>query len=612
MAQAVQYVVQVAANVLSKVIGAELAAAVTSFVVNAAVAWGLSYATSLITGAVSGAVTGPSDAKIPLRQAIPPRRAGYGRARISGAYLLFEEMEGVSYDTLAIHDGKIDGIEEHYLHDDLVTLNENHVVQELADGRYHAGGDPDTPGGGIIRFETALGEDTETPNPWFIAALGDIWTADHRGDGIARIDLRCRSVKSEDFSWVYPFGLPQPSVVARLQPVFDPRDPAQDVNDRSTWVWSKNPVLHLLHYLIVERGYNYARRIFPAIDTWIRAADVCDEDIAKDGGGTEKLYEQGGVFNRETPPATVIATMLASFDGWMGERGDGALQVFAGRYYAPTITIGEKHILDYTVQRFVVDEEAVNELIGKFTDPENNWSEAEAEPWRDEDDIIARGKTRSRPIDLFWVQSASQVRRLLKRQMIRAQGLRMSIRTTLYGLAALGHRYVRVQNPELEATADIVCQVERMRIDLMSMSVELDLVAIDPFIDAWDPSEEEGDGAGSGEVIEITPPPEMEDITAAPAFTGSSARVTITFADPDRDDYMFAIRWRVQDEGGEPGPWEELVTTDADSDGGTITLASRIVALDTVYDVQAAFIFATGNYSDWAPEPPSEVDTTPP
>src|SRR4051794_37583662 len=40
----------------------------------------------------------------PIKTGFAPRRSGFGQARLSGVYTLFEATGGVSFDVLALHD----------------------------------------------------------------------------------------------------------------------------------------------------------------------------------------------------------------------------------------------------------------------------------------------------------------------------------------------------------------------------------------------------------------------------------------------------------------------------------------------------------------------------
>jgi hypothetical protein len=114
----------------------------------------------------------------------------------------------------------------------------------------------------------------------------------------------------------------------------DPRDPSQDMDDQSTWVWDddacRNPALALLFYLLGYRITNPTTseellavgKGIPAnridLDSFAVAANICDEEIGKVGGGTEPRYRCDGVWSEGDSPTTVMdmlkATMNADLD----------------------------------------------------------------------------------------------------------------------------------------------------------------------------------------------------------------------------------------------------------------------------------------------------------
>lgn len=114
----------------------------------------------------------------------------------------------------------------------------------------------------------------------------------------------------------------------------DPRDPSQDMGDQSTWVWDddacRNPALALLFYLLGYRITNPSTseellavgKGIPAnridLDSFAVAANICDEEIGKVGGGTEPHYRCDGVWSEGDSPTTVMdmlkATMNADLD----------------------------------------------------------------------------------------------------------------------------------------------------------------------------------------------------------------------------------------------------------------------------------------------------------
>lgn len=503
MAQAAQAAIRFIGRILVKVgVSQAAASAIATVVVTTTIAVakavGLAYLSRAAAGGARPDLPKAEDGKAPIRQDVPLRLSGYGRARIAGAYMLYEERAGVSYDVVALHDGPIDAIEQIYLNEDAVGLFGD-VVTEGAGGRY---------AGGVVRVQTRLGAATETAYPRVVAGLPGVWTADHRGDAIASLALECASVANDRFATVYPNGLPGPSAVARLQRVFDPRDGAQSFAAPQTWTWSRNPVLHLLHYLtdpVRGMGLNYARRIAPALASWRQAASDCDALVEVSPGVTEPRYTAGGWYPHNADPIAVVDSILTTCDGWIAARGDGALVVSAGVWRAPTVTLEDEHVLEYGLQRFVPDEESVNELTVLYTEPGLNWSEAPAEPWLDIEDKAARGFDRVSSVSAPWIQSRTQARRIAKREVARANATaRGWVRCTLYGLEALAERYLRLRLARGPATLrDLTVEVQQIEIDFTGMTVLIEWIALGAEIDEWSPT----GGAGQPPTVPpVTPP----------------------------------------------------------------------------------------------------------
>lgn len=464
---------------------------------------GLTFAGLVGTVALTGALIGlqlllpkpglpkQEDGSQPLRQAIPPRNGGYGRARPQPYYMLYEAQNGTSYDVLALVSGRIGGVAELYLHDDVVDVDGSGTVQGFPDGRY---------GGGRVKILTRNGQATETAYAEVVAALPSIWTPNHRGDGIASLALICAGVKAEDFTTVYPHGLPQPSAVMDLYPVWDPRDPAQSRDNPATWTVKDNPVLALIDYLTHPdhgMGLDYDSVIAPAIDEWMAEADLCDAPVAKRSGGTERRYRANGWYTFDTKPEDVLGALLSTCDGWLAEDADGVLRLYVGVYRAPDdrLTIRERHVLAFSVQHGVADEERINEIAISYISPDHRYKEVQCQPWRDEADISATGRVRSQQLSLSWVQSHSQARRLAKRAMARfAAPMRGEMTLTLFGLALLGRRWAPVQLPFVAGLEDAVVEIQGARVDLANGRVTIQWIVVDPAtIDAWDPAMEEGD-----------------------------------------------------------------------------------------------------------------------
>lgn len=555
---------------------------------------GLTYGVQVLT---APDIPKPEVGKTNFKQNIPPRRSGYGRARIAGYYMLWEASAS-AYDIVALHDGRIGGFVSFYLNDDAVTLgylgNPNRVTPVEGD-KY--GGE-----GVFIYWRPGdATEDSYNSEVDFSELGSDIWTGLHRGDGIASTMLLCRAASAEHFPNRYPNGVPQISAVCDQTPVYDWRDVGQGFGDEGTWEASDNPVVNLAHYLCVAPHgprYEWTTRILPRLADWTTAADACDEPIPLKAGGFEERYTVGGFYSYDNAPTDVIASLLSSFDGWMAEGGDGALIVRAGNYEPPTVTLDmdEGHITGFQYRRFTPDNEAVNELRVSYTSPAHDYTEVETDPWRDEDDILARGVVRSQPISLIWVQRNSQARRLAKRRMSRlSAGVRGTVTTNLAGLEALGERYVRLRIPTVATLADIVVEVEKVEFDLLNLACTITWTAADPNVDSWNPETEEGDGPVQPDRAEpmVIDAPTINLVTAF--VDGGGKRLHVKLVDPARPDLTPATRWRVT--GGVS--WVEATHTGAAPSGGFVQVDTGFVTTPASIDVQAKWI-AAGGQSDWS------------
>jgi hypothetical protein len=317
-------------------------------------------------------------------------------------------------------------------------------------------------------------------------------------------------------------------------------------------------------------------------------------------GGTEARYHFGGNCPTNLEPQSRRDAMLASCDGWMSTNAKGYLVIKAGRYVAPTLTITGDHITAYEWSSLAAEESRVNKLVVSYLDASRDYTETEADPWLDTTDIAAGGFERPENLQLLWVQSRSQARRLAKRKMSRLASLRRGqIVTGLYGLNAFGHRYIRIQNAELASMADVVVEVMGVEFDPMSATVVIDVILADTGIDAWNPATEEGAAVSGSD----RPPPEP---LAAPTIdtvtpfyedngTGSGIRLTIDGDGPNREDLTWFARWRVDGTTS----WVEAQFTDAAS-GSPVLLTTGFVPSDATLEVQIAYQTGSGTLSPWS------------
>lgn len=594
------------------------------------------------------------------RQTIPPRVWACGRCRPGASYMLFEVASGVSWDVLAVCGGPIGGYVTFYLQDDVVTIDaagDGRVLTTpgFTDGRY---------GNGEVRIFTRVGLATETAFANVVAALPSIWTNDHRGDTIASLAMFCGPVGQSEFGRRYPYQLPNLTAALDGPAVWDFRDLAQNPADPATWTayaaydagatyalgaralyqgvvylsavagnignlpaptldpatglplsWTPgkwvssigNPVLRLVDLLVSPdhgMGLDRTKLIDPVVASLIVEANLCDVLIERKDLDFEPTYVAQGFYNYDTDPAEVIGAVCAAADIWMTTDVNGTLALKVGHYRAPTITLKERHIIDMDVADGLPDDQIVNEMKLSFTSPVQVYKTVPGQTLDDDDDISLRGVTRSKTLALPWVQVHSQSRRLQKRAMARELApLRGTMVTKLYGLAALGQRWIGLQYPERPGLEDVVVEVTRAENDWKSGRVTFDWILIDPTtIDAWDAATEEGTQPTDPDSLVPGGLPVPEDVNVDSAGILSDGTVfNVSFLDQGRPDLAYVVRYRLVDDGtGNPGPWVEQSVTETGVTAGRAQLSTFVVISQETYAFEVASKNSNGTYSDWS------------
>ena len=534
----------------------------------------------------------PETASTSVKQPRPPRVSAYGQSRLYGAYALYEtSSNGTAVDVFAVHDGEMDGLVGFYLNDDTITLAGN-TVQAGADGRY---------GGSKLKVYWTTGANPGTAISAITSLVPSIWSSAHRGDGVVIMALTCATVKAEDFLKIYPNGVPTLSMVARWQRCPDPA--AVDPTDESGWTWTENSIRQLLHYKLVREGVDYATKIEPAIASWIAASAVCDEAVSLKAGGTEARWRSGLSHKHTDAHKAVTAALLATCDGWIAPRSDGAFAVYAGKYYEPTVTIGPSEIVSFEWDGVGVDDDsAVNEIVCSYVSTAHAYNSVEADPWTDEDDIADRGQVLSTTLEQQ-VPSNGQIRRLAKRQMARTNAIhRGTVTTNRAGRIVRGERYIALQIIDAGTTFfDGVAEITALTRNVETGGVTFAWVAADPNVDAWNPATEEGDPAAVGDRIAPAPldTPEIDGLVLShlddSGDDSAGARIEITVLGPDRDDLTWFARWRVV--GG--AIWNEQTYSDI-APGPSVVLLSGFVPVIASIVVEAAYGVGDGRVSDWS------------
>lgn len=270
------------------------------------------------------------------------------------------------------------------------------------------------------------------------ARMGDT----RRFTGLAYIHLRFKltgnSKKTDS-----PFAQSIPSritVRGKGAKVYDPRfdstvpggSGSQRADDQSTWAWdngaARNPPLQLLWFLLGWRingklavGLGIPKERID-LESFITAANLCDEPVALAAGGTEPRYRSDGVFSEADSPTTVIdalkASMYADFDDVGGKL---RLFVFYNDLAVPQASFDTGNVLgEFEWRQTPALDETFNIVRGIFTDPSDNALYQPVDYPQIELDSVD-GIDRIDTFDLPMVQSASQAQRLAKQRLQRQQ-----------------------------------------------------------------------------------------------------------------------------------------------------------------------------------------------
>lgn len=210
----------------------------------------------------------------------------------------------------------------------------------------------------------------------------------------------------------------------------DPRLPSVDLEDQSTWVWddeaSRNPALALLFYLLGYRinGLLAIGKGIPEdridVESFITAANICDEGVPDINGNLEPRYRCDGVWSEGDAPTTVIDTLKACMNADLDDVGGKLrLTVFHNDLALPAADFSDGDIIDAFVwEPQPALDQTFNIVRGVYTDPSDDGLYQQVdypEQSIDSPDGIDRIDTFNLPM----VQSSSQAQRLAALRLAR-------------------------------------------------------------------------------------------------------------------------------------------------------------------------------------------------
>jgi hypothetical protein len=204
------------------------------------------------------------------------------------------------------------------------------------------------------------------------------------------------------------------------------------IDDQATWTWNsdacRNPALQLLNYLIgykingklaVGKGIPPARIDF---ESFLTAANACDETVTLAAGGTEPRYRTDGIFSEADDMALVLGQYKSSMNAITDDAG-GQIRcvVLVNDLADPIADFDENDIIGQVDWKPNSDlNDRFNIVRGSFTDA-STASLYQANEYPEQELTSPDGIDRTFTVDYPLVQSAAQCQRLAKQRLQRAQ-----------------------------------------------------------------------------------------------------------------------------------------------------------------------------------------------
>ncbi len=196
-------------------------------------------------------------------------------------------------------------------------------------------------------------------------------------------------------------------------------------NDPATWEPSGNPSVQIYNYLI---GITAENETFMGLDVqpydlidalWSAAANICDEAVTLDAGGTEPRYRAAHLITaQDNDHRAAIAPLLQAMSGYLVERS-GAFGVIAGAAQMPVATITDD---DLVIDRGVTwsasrsRTQRTNEVHGQFLDPAT-WQANSYPAIVSQSALDADGERLAVSLDFAAVTSVTQAQRIARARL---------------------------------------------------------------------------------------------------------------------------------------------------------------------------------------------------
>jgi hypothetical protein len=331
----------------------------------------------------------------------------YGQVRKGGVVTYYEttpsNQNKFLHQIIVLAGHELHEIGDIYINDELVAFDGDFVTEKWKSK---------------IRIQKFRGNQTSAP-----ASLLDESNQINEnfiGQGLAYLYVRYEYDQD-----VFSNGIPLITAVVKGKRVFDPRT--------NTTAYRNNAALCVRDYLTSAYGMNTTDVDDTAFSV---AANVCDETITLDGGGTEPRYTMNGLVRSDQKHSDNLANMMTSCAGTLFW-GGGKFILRSGAYTAPTKVL----TLDDLRSQISIDtrtnmRDQFNYVQGTFNDADQRWITVDYPPFKSAA-FLNQDNGEAIPLDLElpMTTSAASAQRIAKLTLFR--GREQITITADFGLNAL-------------------------------------------------------------------------------------------------------------------------------------------------------------------------------
>lgn len=426
------------------------------------------------------------------------------------------------------------------------------------------------------------------------------WDDDHKLAGttysIVKIDPVDDDTKGQVYKWqqgAFRLGEPGVQLIATFGRAPDLRDPAQSLDDPTTWQPTRNLAL-IWAWHRLQRITGFAMEIDDL--SWDKVqdnADICDEIVLdKDGVGWPR-YAGGLQWDETRRPDEIEQMILAACDGVVLQDADGRLYCQVGQYVAPDLTLGVRDLMGVTSQAVDDGEAQLDGVQVTYIEPDYGYIEVPAAIWANPRYYEAGTSPNILAVTIDACQSHNQAVRLAKAIGQAAQpGYKLATSLGPRALLARKRRIVGLAYDDDFAGAHMI--VSPVSIDLETMTGSATLVPVSPT--TWDLlAGEEGDRP-LREFVDFDadiPLPTGVGISAVPVAgsNGNSVRIEAGFDPPPSVIYSYEFDYSA--DGGTT--WQVFET-----DMPALVALSPILDAGVDYLVHWRTVTSGGNYSEFS------------